>query len=201
MVTGLNRLSEIDCPGLPRLADAVKWVIACETAVWPEGLFWRAYSSNRSEARANALDADPVASAVRALMQSRTEWAGTATQLLATLAKSSGARMPIAGWPTSVNALSSRLRKIAPLLREVGISITRDRAGHGGDRMIYITTATPRSPAPDAPPPPAEPASDDASNIGRSSSQPADDADAADGGFEAPQADPPHASTPWSMRL
>jgi len=60
-------------------------VTACETAIWPAGTFWTAYSSNRDEAVAGVIEADPVANAVRTLMASRTPWTGTASDLLGAL--------------------------------------------------------------------------------------------------------------------
>jgi hypothetical protein len=42
--------------------------MACETALWLAGTFWSAYCGNRDEAVEGVIDADPIASAVRAVM-------------------------------------------------------------------------------------------------------------------------------------
>jgi hypothetical protein len=63
------------------LSQIIQWATACETALWPEGTFWSAYCGNRDEAVEGVLDADPVATAVRALMAKRLEWTGTAASL------------------------------------------------------------------------------------------------------------------------
>ena len=61
------------------MADFALWATACETALrskdgmpWPEGTFWAAYSGNRDEAVEGVIDADPVATAVRAFMAKQT---------------------------------------------------------------------------------------------------------------------------------
>ena len=48
VVEGLKRLPETRLEELPRMADFALWATACETAIWPAGRFWTAYSSNRS---------------------------------------------------------------------------------------------------------------------------------------------------------
>ena len=67
------------------MADFALWATACETALWPAGTFLSAYRRNRAEAVDEAVDADPIASAVRGLMLRQPEWAGTATVLLGAL--------------------------------------------------------------------------------------------------------------------
>ncbi|MCY3887042.1 MAG: hypothetical protein OXG19_04985 [Chloroflexi bacterium] len=143
VVTGLRRLSETYLPNLPRLADFAVWATACETAIWPPGTFVSAYSGNRDAAVDRAIDADPVAAAVRALMTKETTWTGTATELLDTLARAAGeyiAKSKV--WPGNARALSGRLDRVAPFLREIGIGIDRSRRGQAGTRIIRITKTT-----------------------------------------------------------
>ncbi len=64
------------------MADLALWATACETAVWPAGTFARAYRANRTAAIENAIEADPVAACVRALMAERGSWTGSAADLL-----------------------------------------------------------------------------------------------------------------------
>jgi hypothetical protein len=82
VVQGLKRLPETRLEKLPRMADFALWATACETALWAAGTFWSAYCGNRDEAMEGVIDADPIASAVRAVMVARTEWTGTASELL-----------------------------------------------------------------------------------------------------------------------
>jgi len=141
---GLRRLPETKLPKLPRMADFALWASACETALWPTGTFWSAYCGNRDEAVEGVIDADPVAAAVRAVMLERTEWTGTASDLLGALAEAAGDRIAKSKtWPDSPRALSGRLRRAATFLRKVGIELSFEREGRARTRIIRITsTAT-----------------------------------------------------------
>lgn len=142
VVEGLKRLPETRLPRLPRMADFALWATACETALWPAGTFWAAYSSNREDAVEGVIDADPIAAAVRALMAARTEWTGTASELLGALGVMAGERVAKAKtWPDSPRALAGRLRRAATFLRKIGIEIGFGREGRARTRVIRITTA------------------------------------------------------------
>jgi hypothetical protein len=124
------------------MADFALWATACETALWPAGTFWSAYCGNRDEAVEGVIEADPVASAVRAMMSSRTErtvWTGSATDLLGALGEAVGERMAKSkAWPDSARALSGRLRRAATSLRKIGIEIAFEREGRARTRTITI---------------------------------------------------------------
>ena len=118
VVVGLRRLPDTRLEKLPRMADFALWATACETALWPAGTFWSAYSGNRDEAVEGVIDADPVAAAVRAVMVTRTVWTGTASDLLGALASEAGERVAKSKtWPDSPRVLSGRLRRAATFLR------------------------------------------------------------------------------------
>ena len=137
---GLSRLSETRLERLPRLADFALWATACEGALWPTGTFMAAYSGNRDEAVESVIESDSVAAAVRALMAERTEWTGTATELLRTLSAVVGERVSkTRSWPESARALSGRLRRAATSLRQVGIDITFQKEGSARARVIRIS--------------------------------------------------------------
>ena len=138
--TGLRRLPEIRLEGLPRLADFALWATACEGALWPTGTFMAAYSGNRDEAVESVIESDSVAAAVRALMAERTEWTGTATELLNTLSAKVDERVANGrSWPAVPQTLSNRLRRAATSLRQVGINITFYKEGSSRKRMIRIS--------------------------------------------------------------
>ena len=121
---GLRELPSIRLETLPRMADFALWATACETAIWPRGTFQAAYAGNRDNAVYSMIEADPVAYAIRALMDKRTVWTGTASDLLGALEEEVSEKMAKAKtWPASPRALSGRLRRAAPCLRKTGIDI------------------------------------------------------------------------------
>jgi hypothetical protein len=141
VVEGLKRLRETHLPKLPRMADFALWASACETVLWPAGTFWSAYCSNHDEAVDGVIEADPIAAAVRALVATRTEWRGTASELLGALAEMAGERVAKSkSWPDSPRALAGRLRRAATFLRKVGIEIIFAKEGRARTRIIRVAT-------------------------------------------------------------
>ena len=228
VVEGLKRLPETHLPNLPRMADFALWATACETALWAAGTFWTAYCGNRDEAVEDVIDADPVATAVRTFMATRTVWTGTASEFLGALAEIASERITKQKtWPESPRALSGRLRRAATFLRKIGIEISFVRHGRQRTRTINITTTQPSaapenegeqpsaSSARSADPPKSDPAdgfgSDgpfaDGSAGGNGTtardekSNTADDADGADAN-PPPQSGPENTGAPgWRARL
>ena len=150
-VEGLRRLPDTRLERLPRMADFALWATASETALWPAGTFWEAYCGNRDEAVEGVIDADPIAASVRAMMSTRTEWTGTASDLLGALAEMAGERAAKSkSWPESARALGGRLRRGATFLRKIGIEISFSREGQARTRTIQIrvpqTSATQENP-------------------------------------------------------
>jgi hypothetical protein len=82
VVHGLRVLGGVHLDRLPRMADFALWAAACETALWPASTFARAYAANRSAAIESVIEADPIATCVRAIMVDRTMWSGSASELL-----------------------------------------------------------------------------------------------------------------------
>src|SRR5207249_7665157 len=87
-VHGLHALGRVNLDRLPRMADFALWATACEPALWPAGTFARAYAANRRAAIESIIEADPIATCVRALMVGRTTWSGSASDLLRLCAES-----------------------------------------------------------------------------------------------------------------
>jgi hypothetical protein len=127
------------------MADFAVWATAAEDALgWEPGAFIDAYMGNRREATESALEADPVAGAVRALMEKHERWAGTATELWQALNElvDEDVRHTKA-WPAAPNSLTSRLKRLAPALRGVGIEYGEDRSGSKGTRLKTVTKKEP----------------------------------------------------------
>ena|SRR5215207_2343713 len=134
----LGRVEDVRLEGMPRMADFAVWATAAESALgWEPGTFMAAYAGNRTEATENALEADPVAGAVRQFMADRAEWTGTITVLWQNLNElvDEDVRRTKA-WPKAANALAKRLKRLAPALRAVGIEYSEpSRVGKAGSRM------------------------------------------------------------------
>ena len=136
---GLMLISSTRLEKLPRMADFALWATACESALWPAGTFSKAYERNRKEAISSVIEADPVSVTLRSFMEKRTVWTGTAQNLLGALEALAGERTSRSKtWPASPRGLGGRLRRAAPFLRKIGISIDFGREGHGRERMITI---------------------------------------------------------------
>ncbi len=108
---------------LPRMADFAQWASAAEEGLgWTQGALLAAYNQNRGELVSESLEDDPIASAVLQLVEPGKYWIGPASELLEKLAGIAGVgEHPPKNWPAGPRALSSRLRRIAPLLRRIGI--------------------------------------------------------------------------------
>jgi hypothetical protein len=93
------------------------------------------------------IDADPIAATVRAMMATRTEWTGTASDLLGALGEMAGERVAKSkSWPDSPRSLAGQLRRAATFLRKVGINISFEREGRARTRTIVITTTDDAAP-------------------------------------------------------
>jgi hypothetical protein len=152
---GLARSRDVSLASLPRMADFALWAAACETALWPVGTVALAYQANRQVIIENVIEADPVASCVRNIMQSRDRWDGTASDLLqaADQLHRQEAYISRLDWPRTPRALAGRLRRAQPSLRALGIEIVFQREGRTGSRMIRMRG---HSPVPSASPAPTK---------------------------------------------
>lgn len=180
----IKRESTITMDSWPRMADFARWVTAAEPGLgWEDGSFLKAYYANRGSAHEMALDADPVAVAVRDLMEKTSYWEGRPTELLTKLANIAGEEVTRRkDWPGAAHVLSNRLERLAPNLRAIGIEVERDRDGN--NRTIRLSkpgdaqASEGRSGA--SPPSPASPVSDgdlsspDADDAGDAGSRPSD---------------------------
>ena len=142
VVHGLQMLPQTRLDQLPRMADFALWATACETALWSAGTFWAAYCGNRDEAVESVIDADPIAAAVLAVMETGPVWTGTASELLDELGEVAGeVQRRSKFWPKSARGLAGRLRRAAAFLRKVGIEIDFEREGdRARTRTVRIST-------------------------------------------------------------
>lgn len=123
--TALARRPAVRLTRKPRMADFALWATAAEPALGlPDGAVMAAYRDNRAEAVESALEIDPVAGAIRALLAEADPWEGSIASLLACLAgKATDDARKGKAWPGSHKALGIRLRRLAPDLAATGIEV------------------------------------------------------------------------------
>ena len=119
--TALQNLAATKIPEPPRMADFACWGVAAEPSwPWAAGRFLKAFTANRADLIETSLDGSPLADMVRALGS----WEGTSKDLLEQLERRvpEGARPR--DWYRRPRQLADDLRRLAPLLRKVGIDVT-----------------------------------------------------------------------------
>jgi hypothetical protein len=114
MVRGLEMLPVTRLVSPPRMADFAHWATACGVDRFEE-----AYARNRRDAINVMLSHDPVAKAIRALMANRKRWSGIMEGLLGHVGPATGIE--------STKKLSDDLRRLAPMLRSVGVFIVYEQ--------------------------------------------------------------------------
>jgi hypothetical protein len=122
----LAQYHTIRLPSLPRLATTAVWVTASEPDAEARTFLRTFYKARDLEAQA-AIQDDPIATAIETLAN-QGEWHGTAGDLL----KHLEATVPTAGdkaahFPRDARALGSYITRIAPLLRKVGVDVSKAR--------------------------------------------------------------------------
>jgi hypothetical protein len=141
VASALRLLPAIKLAELERMADFTRWGEAVAQAVgWSPGTFVSAYRGNRRAASVVALEDSDLAKALVSLNDFHGPFKGTVTQLLQALTDYTGSgRLTIPGWPKTPNVAATELRRLAPLLRVVGLSVTFER-GANGTRLVSITS-------------------------------------------------------------
>lgn len=155
VATALRNEPGLVVDDLPRMADAARWITAGESAFgWERGRYLKAYRRMAGESIAAVVEASPVAQAIRSHAKSE-PWRGSAGRLLKELAQSNPELSKRKEWPGSPQAMSSVLRRFAPSLRDLGLTLEQDKEEDKVLRTKLWTlslAAEPPVPAPPAPP-------------------------------------------------
>jgi hypothetical protein len=108
---------------MPRMADFAKIAVAAEPALGlTPGEFLSRYAENRSEGAATILDSSPIISAIKKLVMIPGQWTGTSSALLEALEQQATERDRNSKlWPQSPNKLTSEIKRLAPVLRQLEI--------------------------------------------------------------------------------
>jgi hypothetical protein len=132
----LPRVREMDVEW-PRLIDFAQLVTASEP-LEHRGRFLSILGERRREGHELAIGNDPIGPAIKSLIDQEQTFRGSATELLRTLNAREGVdmqRLPM-GWPKNATGMATRLQRLAPSLRNVGMSIDHARTGKGRSWFI-----------------------------------------------------------------
>ncbi len=149
LVAALRHSDVVDGDGEFRMADFAAWIIAAEKGgalPWPIGTFAKVYSEHLRGADEEAVGENPLAVLVVKVAEAG-GWGGTSTALLDHLAALhtppfEGERRPH-WWPRSPRTLGNCLRRLAPSLRSLGVSVEFKREGKARTRVVAITPCAP----------------------------------------------------------
>ncbi|MEU4064446.1 ATP-binding protein [Streptomyces wedmorensis] len=112
-------LPNVKLDSLPRMADFARILAAVDQVMeWSTLDDYLAVSANVA---GDALEGDPFGSAVAALVEQCGTWTGTAAQLLEHVPPPGGIRPPT--WPKDATRASGKVKRLAPLLRSIGITV------------------------------------------------------------------------------
>lgn len=148
----LKRLPDVRPETMPRMAD-----FACVLQAVDDVTGWdtvASYAAAADTIAADVLEGDQFGKAVDAMVRKQPEctWTGTALQLLELVTP----EKPPKNWPKDATRTGGRLKRIAPLLRQAGISFDDSQRESTGNRSrLYVLTViqgeNKGGPAPTAP--------------------------------------------------
>ncbi|MFG3126546.1 ATP-binding protein [Streptomyces tendae] len=149
LACALAVLPSVRLESMPRMADFARVLAAVDQT---QG--WRTlddYLSTSANVATDALEGDPFAMAIAALVDQAGTWQGTAAQLLEALSAPGPVRPPT--WPKDATRAGGRVKRLAPLLRSIGITVddtqrSRDRHRH---KLLILSRAPDDDPSASAP--------------------------------------------------
>ncbi len=151
LACALAVLPSVKLESMPRMADFARVLAAVDQT---QG--WRTlpdYLATSDNVATDALEGDVFAMAIARLVDQVGTWRGTAGQLLEIL-PAPLVRPP--NWPKDATRASGRVKRLAPLLRSIGITVddtqrSRDRTRH---KLLSLARADPTASAASTPPTP-----------------------------------------------
>lgn len=117
----LRRLPTVHLDRPPRMADYARILAAVDAVLGTDGL--ATYLHLRTELAEDAVESDPVLAALASSV--RTEWFGTAADLLDHITPAPDEDKPGREWPRNARALTGLLHRRAPSLRRVGWTVDK----------------------------------------------------------------------------
>jgi hypothetical protein len=123
----------------PRMADLATWVTAAEPGLgWKREQFLDAYMGNRAEAHVEVIESSSIGPAILSLTLAG-PLVGNATELLTALNQQRGQSEATGDWPKSPKQLGSMLRRLAPNLRAMGLTVELPgKKGKGREKKMIF---------------------------------------------------------------
>jgi hypothetical protein len=133
-VLGALPLVRAEMTERPRMADFAEVLAALDKVRGTDSL--DEYLRSAKRLSRDVVEGDPIGAAVLELLTYQDEWNGPASVLLAELGRASSSPGG-KGWPGAPKALTARLKKLAPALRDAGVDINYGRSN--GARFVTLT--------------------------------------------------------------
>jgi hypothetical protein len=135
---GLRDMDTFKLKNPPRMADAWYWISALEPHFgWERGSTLKYFHANQKAANGFLLESSAIFKPLCEL--AKQGWSDTATRLLAKLKEINGDPNKVRSWPKDAKALSDKVRRLAPQLREQGIDIHFSKtSGKDSKRIVTI---------------------------------------------------------------
>jgi hypothetical protein len=149
----LRNLPTIKLASKPRMADFALWIVAAEPALtWTPGDFLAAYTRNRQGANEAALESSLIGGLILSLV-SNVAFEGTSRELLNALESYADEKLKKhRDWPNGPRKLSGELRRLAPVLRRLRVSVAFFRGQDAQRaRLIRIESTRKRPSTPSRP--------------------------------------------------
>ncbi|WP_369183665.1 ATP-binding protein [Streptomyces sp. Y1] len=134
LVKVLKVLPTVKLERKPRMADFARVLAAVDQIQGWTTL--KDYTSTSENTYADALEGDPFGSAVAEFADQQASWSGTAGRLLELLPPPDGFHPK---WPKDATRVSGQLKRLAPILRSVGISYDDSKRSNDRKRTRLIT--------------------------------------------------------------
>lgn len=140
--------SSVNLVRKPRMADFTQWAVAAEPALdCSSGDVITALAGNQKLSSMAAIDASVIGESLLTLLEKKSGFKGSATELLKELnhieMRNGGIRTP-KGWPQRPNILSSQLKRLIPNLREANWEVVLgERDPKSRTKIIRIERITP----------------------------------------------------------
>ncbi|WP_254709956.1 ATP-binding protein [Streptomyces lunaelactis] len=133
----LKELPNVQLERMPRMADFARVLAAVDRIKGWQTL--ASYTTSSADVAADALEGDPFGSAVVSLVEADGSWSGTAGMLLEHLPHP---EMPHQKWPKDATRAGGQLKRLAPILRSVGITFDDSKRTPDRHRQrLYTLTA------------------------------------------------------------